>query len=145
MPHVSIESAVDMDSGLRPAAGPGMTAEFLRTTIIGLTAFLTLVDLFATQAILPSLTRAYGVSPAAMGSAVNASTLGMAIAGLCVAIFSRKIDRRLGILISLAVLAIPTALLASAPNLTVFTLLRVAQGLCMASAFTLTLAYLGEH
>ena len=47
--------------------------------------------------------------------------------------------------ISLAVLAIPTALLASAPDLTVFTLLRVAQGLCMASAFALTLAYLGEQ
>ncbi len=42
-------------------------------------------------------------------------------------------------------LAIPTTLLASAPNLTVFTLLRIAQGLCMASAFTLTLAYLGEN
>jgi len=36
-------------------------------------------------------------------------------------------------------------LLATAPNLTTFTLLRIAQGLCMASAFTLTLAYLGEH
>jgi hypothetical protein len=33
-----------------------------------------------------SLTQVYGVSPAAMGSAVNASTLGMAIAGLGVAI-----------------------------------------------------------
>ena len=42
-------------------------------------------------------------------------------------------------------LAIPTALLASAPDLTVFAALRVAQGLCMASAFTLTLAYLGEE
>ena len=52
----------------------------LRSTIIGLTAFLTLVDLFATQAILPSLTRAYGVTPAAMGFAVNASTMGMAVA-----------------------------------------------------------------
>jgi hypothetical protein len=50
----------------------------LRTVIIGLTAFLTVVDLFATQAILPSLTRAYGVSPAAMGFAVNSSTIGMA-------------------------------------------------------------------
>jgi len=40
----------------------------LRTAVIGLTAFLTLVDLFATQAILPSLTRAYGVTPAAMAS-----------------------------------------------------------------------------
>ena len=31
------------------------------------------------------------------------------------------------------------------PNLAVFTILRICQGLCMASAFTLTLAYLGEQ
>src|SRR6201995_1146410 len=117
----------------------------LRTFVIGLTAFLTVVDLFATQAILPSLAAAYQVSPAAMGFAVNASTMGMAIAGLTVALFSRKIDRRLGILVSLCVLAIPTSLLAVAPNLATFTALRIAQGLCMASAFTLTLAYLGEE
>ncbi len=80
-----------------------------------------------------------------MGLAVNASTFGMAVAGLTVALLDRQIDRRLGIVLSLAVLAIPTALLASAPNLTVFAVLRVAQGLCMASAFTLTLAYLGEE
>lgn len=117
----------------------------LRTVVIGLTAFLTVVDLFATQAILPSLTRAYGVTPAAMGFAVNSSTMGMAIAGLAVSLFSLHIDRRIGILVSLVALSIPTALLASAPNLTVFMLLRITQGLCMASAFTLTLAYLGEE
>jgi YNFM family putative membrane transporter len=117
----------------------------VRSLVIGLTAFLTVVDLFATQAILPSLAKAYGVTPAAMGFAVNASTMGMAVAGLGVAFFSHRIDRRKGILISLAVLAVPTALLAAAPDLTTFTLLRIAQGLCMASAFTLTLAYLGEQ
>jgi predicted MFS family arabinose efflux permease len=117
----------------------------LRSLVIGLTAFLTVVDLFATQAILPSLARAYGVSPAAMGFAVNASTIGMAVAGLGIGALSHRIDRRRGILSSLAVLAVPTALLASAPDLTVFTLLRVAQGLCMASAFALTLAHLGER
>src|SRR5262245_6152798 len=117
----------------------------LRTFVIGLTAFLTVVDLFATQAILPTLTRAYNVTPAAMGVAVNASTLGMAIAGLVISLFSQRIDRRLGILISLASLSIPTALLAVAPDLTTFTALRIVQGLCMASAFTLTLAYLGEE
>jgi predicted MFS family arabinose efflux permease len=42
-------------------------------------------------------------------------------------------------------LSIPTALLAVAPDLTIFTVLRVVQGLCMASAFTLMLAYLGEE
>ena len=50
----------------------------LRAFTIGLTAFLTVVDLFATQAILPALTTAYGVTPAAMAFAVNASTIGMA-------------------------------------------------------------------
>lgn len=117
----------------------------LRSLVIGLTAFLTVVDLFATQAILPSLARHYGVSPAEMGFAVNASTLGMAVAGLVVGFLSPQIERRTGILLSLVLLAIPTALLASAPNLMVFTVLRVVQGLCMASAFALTLAYLGEQ
>ncbi|MBI3709619.1 MAG: MFS transporter, partial [Proteobacteria bacterium] len=120
-------------------------AALLRTFVIGLTAFLTVVDLFATQAILPSLARAYHVTPAAMGFAVNASTMGMAIAGLAVAFFSRRINRRRGILLSLALLSIPTALLAIAPDLTSFTLLRVVQGIFMATAFTLTLAYLGEQ
>jgi YNFM family putative membrane transporter len=117
----------------------------LRSLIIGLTAFLTVVDLFATQAILPSLTKHYNVTPAAMGFAVNASTMGMAVAGLVVGFLSQHIDRRLGILFSLAFLAVPTTLLAVAPDLTVFTILRVIQGLCMASAFALTLTYLGEQ
>ena len=112
--------------------------------IIMLTAFLTVVDLFATQALLPTLAAHYNVSPAAMGLAVNASTLGMAIGGLSIALLSQRIDRRTGILASLLVLSIPTLLLAYAPNLAIFASLRVAQGLCMASAFGLTLAHLGE-
>ena len=116
-----------------------------RTLLIGLIAFLTVVDLFGTQAILPALAKAYDVTPAAMGFAVNATTMGMAAACLAVAYFSHRINRRRGILISLTLLAIPTAALAVAPNLATFTALRIAQGLCMACAFTLTLAYLGEH
>lgn len=117
----------------------------LRTFVVAITALLTTVDLFAVQAILPSLTAAYGVSPAAMGTAVNASTLGMAMGGLGVALLSRRIDRRHGAALSLAVLAIPTALLAWAPDLAVFTALRIVQGVFMAAAFALVLAYLGEH
>ena len=117
----------------------------LRAFTIGLTAFLTVVDLFATQAILPALTAAYGVTPAAMGFAVNATTIGMALGGLAVALFGRSIDRRRGILLSLAILSLPTALLATMPSLPLFTLLRIVQGLCMSTAFALTLAYLGEH
>jgi MFS transporter, YNFM family, putative membrane transport protein len=136
--------SAEMKSGSMEMHGhsPGVV---FRSLVIGLTAFLTVIDLFATQAILPSLTRHYNVTPAAMGFAVNASTMGMAVAGLVVGFFSQLIDRRVGILLSLAFLALPTTLLAVAPNLAVFTMLRIAQGLCMASAFALTLAYLGEQ
>jgi len=137
-----LSAQLKSDTMAMHAHSPGVV---LRSIVIGLTAFLTVVDLFATQAILPSLARHYQVMPAAMGFAVNATTMGMAAAGLIVGFFSPHIDRRLGILVSLAVLAIPTSLLASAPNLFVFTMLRIAQGLCMASAFALTLAYLGEQ
>lgn len=113
--------------------------------LAGVIAFLTVVDLFATQAILPALGRAYGVGPAAMGLAVNASTLGMAVAGAAVALFGGGVDRRQAILASLALLAGPTALLSVAPGLSSFAALRVAQGLLMATAFGLTLAYLGEE
>ena len=110
-----------------------------------MTAFLTLVDLFATQALLPALAQAYSVSPAAMGVAVNACTLGMAVSSLAVALLGSRIERRRGIWISLALLAAPTLSLSVAPNLLTFAALRVAQGIFMAAAFALMLAYLGEH
>ena len=121
------------------------SASLLGNVVIGLVAFLTVVDLFATQAILPFLANAYHVSPAAMGFAVNAGTFGMAVSGLIVAFFGRRIDRRRGVVVSLALLSVPTALLASAPDLASFTALRIVQGLLMSSAFTLTLTYLAEE
>ncbi|MBL8770239.1 MAG: MFS transporter [Phenylobacterium sp.] len=122
-----------------------MTRDLARRLVVGLIGFLTLVDLFAAQAILPTLAQTYGVSPAAMGVAVNASTAGMAAAGLAVALFSHRLPRRGGIWISLALLAIPTALLAYAPDLATFTALRIVQGVFMSAAFTLTMAYLSEQ
>lgn len=116
----------------------------MRALIIALIAFLTLIDLFGSQALLPTLVTYYQVSPATMGFAVNASTFGMAIAGLCVALFANRIDRKLGIWLSLALLAIPTFLLGLTEDLTTFALLRVVQGFFMAAAFTLTLTYLSE-
>ncbi|TIW67081.1 MAG: MFS transporter, partial [Mesorhizobium sp.] len=56
-----------------------VAADSWRFGLIALIAFLTLVDLFATQAILPSLVARFGVSRATMGFAVTASTFGMAV------------------------------------------------------------------
>jgi YNFM family putative membrane transporter len=121
------------------------SAHLSHLAVIAVISFLTLVDLFATQAILPSLARAYQVSPAVIGSAVNICTLGMAVAGLVVAWFNRLIDRRLGVTLCLAALAIPTSLLAFMPDLATFAALRLTQGVFMSAAFTLTIAYLAEN
>jgi len=120
-------------------------AALRRNAVIALMAFLTLVDLFATQAILPTLAAHYAVSPAAMGLAVNASTAGMAVAALVVGLFGGGWDRRRGVIASLALLALPTAALAWAPDLASFAALRVLQGLAMSTAFVLTLSYLAER
>ncbi|MBB2842044.1 UNVERIFIED_ORG: putative MFS family arabinose efflux permease [Rhizobium etli] len=122
-----------------------LRADSWRFGLIALIAFLTLIDLFAAQAVLPSLVERFQVSHATMGFAVNASTFGMAIAGLLVAFFGGDVDRRNGIWISLALLSIPTTLLAFTDNIIVFAALRVLQGLCMSTAFTLTAAYLSEQ
>ncbi len=116
----------------------------LNGVTIALVAFFTLVDLFATQAILPLLAHRYAAAPAVIGVAVNASTFGMAIGSLLTALFGQSLDRRVGIVASLLILTVPTALLANAPDLATFTALRVLQGLCMSVAFTLTLSHLGE-
>jgi predicted MFS family arabinose efflux permease len=116
-----------------------------RGAVVGLMGFLTLVDHFAAQAILPMLASTYAVPPSAAGLAVNAGTLGMAISGLAVSLFAARLDRRRGIAVSLALLSIPTALLAVAPDLATFAFLRATQGVFMAAAFTLTMTYLAER
>jgi predicted MFS family arabinose efflux permease len=126
-------------------AGAAEPSALRRNAVIALMAFLTLVDLFATQAILPTLAAHYRVGAAAMGLAVNASTAGMAVAALIVGLFGSGWSRRLGVAASLAFLALPTAALAWAPDLAWFAALRVLQGLAMSTAFALTLSYLAEH
>ena len=121
MPNSSLDLS---QSGLRPM--PPERATGLRSLVVGVIGFLTLVDLFATQAILPTLAKMYEVAPSAIGLAVNACTIGMAISCLGVALISRRINRRQGIWMSLALLAFPTALLSVAPGLASFAGLRKA-------------------
>lgn len=116
-----------------------------RSTIVALISFLTLIDLFGSQALLPQLIEVFESEPDIMGVAVNASTFGMAISGLVVAWFANRIDRKRGIWISLALLSIPTFFLGLVDSVPAFMALRVLQGVFMASAFTLTLTYLSEQ
>lgn len=122
-----------------------MQTQLLRLLVIATISFLTLVDLFSTQALLPALARSYDVNAAVIGPVVNVCTLGMALAGVAIAWFNQRINRRLGVSICLLLLAVPTAALALMPDLAIFAFLRVAQGVFMSAAFSLTIAYLAEN
>jgi hypothetical protein len=61
-----------MSNAIDSAAETHTAVGFLfRFFVIALTSFLTVVDLFATQAILPSLAQHYGVTAGAMGFAAT--------------------------------------------------------------------------
>ena len=124
------------------AAKPGISSTPI---IVGLIGFLTLVDLFAAQAILPSLAVQFNATPSQIGFAANASTLGMAVAGIAMVFVGGRINRRSGVWVSLALLSVPTLALAFAPNIHVFTALRIVQGLFMVTAFSMTMSYLAER
>ena len=72
---------MDRAIALEPTIG-SIAQSARRTITIATIAFLTLIDLFAAQAILPALAQAYDVSSAVMGLAVNACTFGMAVASI---------------------------------------------------------------
>lgn len=140
-----------MDGAVMPPSNPHderrpgtETATPLPPAIVALLAFLTVVDLFAAQALLPSLIALYGATLAAMGVAVNACTLGMAVGALAIALYGQIISRRVGISLCLACLTLPTLGLAFAPNLIVFAILRILQGLLMSAAFGMTVAHINE-
>ncbi len=116
-----------------------------RSVIISIVSFLTLIDLFGAQALLPQIIVAFKSDPGTAGFAVNAATLGMAVSGLTVAWFADRIDRKRGIWVCLALLSIPTALLSITNSIWVFMALRIIQGALMAAAFTLTATYLSER
>ena len=75
-------------SDAAPSGVSSRTGRNLRFLLIATIAFLMVMELFATQAIIPGLTRRYDVLSETMGSAVSAGTFGMAAASLLVALFA---------------------------------------------------------
>ncbi|WP_426424317.1 MFS transporter [Bradyrhizobium genosp. A] len=113
--------------------------------IVGLTALLTLIDLFGPQAIAPALTTAFRTTPAYMGIVINAATVGMAISGFFTACIADRIERKPAMIVALLLLSIPTFLLGRAPDLMIFAALRILQGLLMCASFTVAIAYVAEE
>ena len=100
--------------------------------------------MYSTQAILPSIGREFDVSPSQTGLTVSVVIGALAVGAWFWGPLSDRIGRRASLVLSSAVLVVPSAGLAVAPTFGVLLALRVAQGLCMPGLLTVGVPYVTE-
>jgi MFS transporter, YNFM family, putative membrane transport protein len=100
--------------------------------------------MYSTQAILPELGREFSVSPSQTGLTVSVVIGALAVGAWFWGPLSDRIGRRASLVLSSAVLVVPSIGLAFAPTFGVLLALRVAQGLCMPGLLTVGVPYVTE-
>jgi MFS transporter, YNFM family, putative membrane transport protein len=100
--------------------------------------------MYSTQAILPALGREFDVSPSQTGLTVSVVIGALAVGAWFWGPLSDRIGRRASLVLSSAVLVVPSIGLAVAPSFEVLLALRVAQGLCMPGLLTVGVPYVTE-
>lgn len=110
--------------------------------LCGICAFL---DLYATQPLLPLFSRIFHAGKGAVGLTVSASTMGVALSAPFFGIFAERLSRKRVIVCSIAAVAIPTLLAATAGTLNQLIFWRFVQGLIAPGIFAITIVYITEE
>jgi len=136
-----------IDNPEQPAsrsAGPrlGSPLAVAAVFLCGICAFL---DLYATQPLLPLYSRIFHAGKGAVGLTVSASTMGVALSAPLFGIFAERLSRKRVIVSSIAAVAIPTLLAATASTLNQLIFWRFVQGLLAPGIFAITIVYITEE
>jgi MFS transporter, YNFM family, putative membrane transport protein len=110
--------------------------------VAGLAAF---INLYAPQAILPSLAETFGVPLLRTGLTVTAPLLAIAALAPFVGAISDRLGRKRLIAGAILFMLLPTLGIAAAPSFGVLLALRFAQGLAVPFIVTVTVAYIGDE
>ena len=101
-------------------------------------------DMYSTQAILPELGRAFGISDAATGLSISVLIVALAGAAWFWGPLSDRIGRRQALVLSSSLLVAPTLAVAIAPTYPLLLAARALQGLCMPGLLTVGVPYIAE-
>lgn len=104
-----------------------------------------LLNVYATQPILPDIARRFGVSIGTSTWTLSTSTLGVAVAAPLAGAISDRFGRKRIMVMALVGLILTTASCALAWNFAALLSLRFAQGLLVPFIFTAALAYIAEE
>jgi YNFM family putative membrane transporter len=100
--------------------------------------------MYSTQAILPDIGRAFGVSPSQTGLTVSLVIGSLAVGAWFWGPLSDRIGRRASLVLASALLVVPSVGLAVAPTFGVLLAMRALQGLCMPGLLTVGVPYVTE-
>jgi YNFM family putative membrane transporter len=129
-------SSVPVHRGLKPYS------QLVAVFLCGAFAFF---DVYATQPMLPMLSRIFHATEVHVGLTISASTIGVAISAALLAAFGEGFNRKRVIVLSLLALSVCTMLTATATTLGALVVWRFVQGLLTPGVFILTIAYVTEE
>lgn len=123
----------------------GVQRTDMRALAVGLAGFTAFLNLYATQGILPLLSRTFGISALEASATVSATTTAVALAAPLIGPLADVLGRKRVIVAAALGLALPTLLAASSTTLQELSAWRFVQGLFMPAIFAVTIAYVGEE
>jgi YNFM family putative membrane transporter len=131
--------------GVVPRITAGEPAFHRATVALVAASFATFALLYATQPLLPLLTRDLGVSPATAALSLAVTTAALGVALLPAGWLSDAIGRTPVIVGSVCIAALLGVACAAAPSLPVLLVLRALQGIALAGMPAVAMAYLAEE
>jgi predicted MFS family arabinose efflux permease len=112
---------------------------------VGLAGFVSFLNLYSPQAILPLLGNEFAAGAAEISAIMTAGTLSVALIAPFAGTVADVLGRKRVFVVAMAVAVIPTALQALAPTLPAFIAWKFLQGLTLPPIFAVTVAYIGEE
>jgi predicted MFS family arabinose efflux permease len=116
-----------------------------RRFAIAITGFCTFLNLYAPQALLPELSREFGVGPAEISTMITAGTLAIALTAPFTGAIADVLGRKRLITAAMFAAAVPTVMVALAGDVHSIIVWRFIQGLMLPPIFTVALAYVGDE
>jgi YNFM family putative membrane transporter len=121
-----------------------MTADS-RTFAIAAAGFCAFLNLYSPQALLPALSREFGVGAAEISSIMTASTLAIALSAPFTGAVADVLGRKRVIVTAMLAVTVPMAGAAFAPDVPALIAWRFLQGLLLPPIFAVTVAYIGDE
>jgi predicted MFS family arabinose efflux permease len=112
---------------------------------VGLAGFCAFLNLYAPQALLPSLAGEFGVGAAIISTIMTASTLAIALTAPFTGAAADVLGRKRVITAAMIAVVVPTTMVAFAADVHQLVFWRFVQGLLLPPIFAVTVAYIGDE